>query len=671
MAIDLSRFHSTFFEESLEGVAAMEVELLEIERLLVRAGDRPWTDPDADRVNRIFRAAHSIKGGSGTFGFHHVAEFAHVLESLLDEARAGRRALDRATLNLLLRAVDCLREMLDAARRQAPVPAAAAALRAELERAQSAAEPTVAAPIAPSAANGSGWKIRFRPHARFFHTGNDPLRILRTLADLGPVSVNADTERVPDWSAFEPEQCYLAWELTLSQAVAREVIDDVFAWVAGECDLDIQPLVASPAQASADAPAKTDDRSASSIRVATAKVDSLVDIVGELVITQTMLSQIAEDFTPDHIPRFQAGIAQLVRHTRNLQDAVLGIRMLPIGFVFGRLPRLARDIATTLGKQVELEISGERTELDKTIIERVSDPLIHLVRNSIDHGIEPPEERVTAGKPAHGTLRLTAYHKSGNVVIEAEDDGRGLNRDRILEKARSLGLVAPEAQLEPAQIDELIFLPGLSTARTINDVSGRGVGLDVVRSNIRSLGGGVEVTSTPGRGTRFTIRLPLTLAIVDGMRLRVGAEVYILPLAWIVETLRIRPERVSQPAGSPEIVEVRGDYLPLLRLDRLFNARADAASLADGIVVIIEADGKRAGLFVDELLDQQQVVLKSLEPHCQRIEGISAATILGDGTVALILDAGSLVRFAHHPLIAASLGAALHQPRGVGSPALH
>ena len=665
MAIDLSRFHSTFFEESLESAAIMEAELLEIERWLRRGGDAAALD--SERLNRIFRAAHSIKGGSGTFGFNRVAELAHALESVLDEARARSRLLDLETAALLIRGVDCLRALIECARGDAPEPADAEELRAALERAQVSGRPTSAAPQA-EAPSGSGWRITFRPHARFFHTGNDPARILRALAECGPLVVRPELDALPAWEQFDPEACCLGWEVVLQQPVPRSALEDVFAWVVGDCDLDIQPLTAvAPAEAGGSPAAE--ERGTGTIRVATAKVDALVDIVGELVITQTMLTQLVDEFTPERLARLRAGVDQLTRQTRDLQEAVLGIRMLPIGFVFSRLPRLARDVSSMLGKQVELEISGERTELDKAIIERISDPLVHLVRNCIDHGIESPEERAHRGKAAHGAIRLEAYHKAGNVVIEVSDDGRGLDRDRIVKKARDRGLVAPDTALEPAQIDELIFMPGFSTSDSVNDVSGRGVGMDVVRSNIRALGGGVEVASTEGAGTRFVIRLPLTLAIVDGMSLQVGKEVYILPLAWIAETVRVMPESVSQPAGGPEIITVRDEYLPLLRLDRLFNLQARAAALNEGIVVVVEADGKRAGLFVDELLGQQQVVLKSLEPHCERLEGISAATILGDGTVALILDAGSLVRQAHsaaagftgvRPLPGASAGAALH-----------
>lgn len=646
MAIDLQRFHPTFFEESLEGVAVMEAELLEIERGLRRGGVGAGDTLDDERLNRIFRSAHSIKGGAATFGFAQVADFAHALESLLDETRSRRRAIDVETVNLLLRAVDCLRGLLNSAKGDGAAPPDVEALHAELEHANANAAAAPAAMMAATPVEGT-WTVRFVPHDRFFHTGNDPLRIFRALTELSPIETAADVGRLPAWEQFDPQCCYIGWRITMQKPVSHGALDDVFAWVAGDCELSIEAVAPAPAPVAREAAAKADEKAASSIRVATAKVDGLVDIVGELVITQTMLTQLVGEFTPDRLARLQAGVAQLERHTRNLQDAVLGIRMLPLGFVFSRLPRLARDVATLLGKQVELEISGDRTELDKAIIERISDPLIHLVRNSIDHGIERPEERADAGKPAHGTIRLNAYHKAGNVVIEVSDDGRGLDRERILAKARERELVPADTAIEPGQIDELIFMPGFSTAETVSDVSGRGVGLDVVRSNIRMLGGGVEVSSTQGRGTRFIIRLPLTLAIVDGMSLRVGNDVYILPLAWIAETLQIRPQDVTQPAGGAEIIAVRDDFVPLLRLDRVFNVAARATNVSEGLAVIIEADSKRIALFVDELLGQQQVVLKSLEPHCQRLEGISAATILGDGTVALILDAGSLVRQAH------------------------
>jgi two-component system, chemotaxis family, sensor kinase CheA len=655
MAVDLSRFHPTFFEESFEGVALMETELLEIERSVRRHGA---SAVDAETVNRIFRAAHSIKGGSGTFGFQQVADFAHALESILDEARSHRRALDLPTLDLLLRGVDGLRTLLNAARSNTPVDRDRInALRQDLEGAQQmpTPAPVAAAAVAASVPNGKGWDIDFVPFPEFFRTGNDPLRILAALSELGPTQIRTDISRLPAWEVFDSESCYLGWKVALQTGATRAAVEEVFSWVTDDCTLAITQVMSS-SPTSAEPTTKLEDAGNASIRVATAKVDGLVDMVGELVITQTMLSQVLENFTPGALPRLQGAVGQLERQMRQLQESVLGIRMLPLGFVFGRLPRLARDVSTSLGKQVEVIISGERTEVDKTIIERLSDPLIHMVRNSIDHGIESPEERVRQGKSPIGTIRLDAYHKGGSVVVEFEDDGRGLNREQIVRKARERGLIDANAQPEPSQIDELIFAAGFSTSDVVNDVSGRGVGLDVVRNNIRSLGGGVEVSSVTGRGTKFTIRLPLTLAIVDGMNVQVGAETYILPLAWIVESLCVQPQQVSQPAGGPEIVMVRNDYLPLLRLGEVFNIPARSKQLSDGLVVVVEADGKRAGLFVDELLGQQQVVLKSLDKHCRRVEGISAATILGNGTVALILDAGGLVRRAHGALSASNIG---------------
>jgi two-component system chemotaxis sensor kinase CheA len=377
------------------------------------------------------------------------------------------------------------------------------------------------------------------------------------------------------------------------------------------------------------------------------KVDALINTVGELVITQTMLSQLTANFTFDNLSKLFAGLEQLERNTRELQESVMRIRMLPLSFAFNRLPRLVHDMSQKLDKKVDLIISGEQTEIDKTVIDRLIDPLLHLVRNSLDHGIEPPAERIAAGKPQTGTIELKAYQKSGNVIIEIRDDGRGLRHDRIFDKAVEQGLIPADAKLSPDEIYELIFLPGFSTAVTVSDISGRGVGMDVVRSNIHSLGGNVEITSQAGQGTCFIVRLPLTLAILDGLSLQVGTHTYILPLVSIVESVRIVPDQVSRPAGGVELYGLRKEYLPLLRLSDLFHVMPRSTDLTQGLLVIVEADGKKAGLYVDDLLGQQQVVIKSLETHYRKVDGISAATILGDGTVAMILDVTGLIRMAH------------------------
>ena len=651
MAIDMRQFHQTFFEESLEGLAVMETELLHLEKSAADNGhDTVLADPEI--LNTIFRSAHSIKGGSSTFGFEEVAAFAHVLESRLDTLRDGRSRPDRRMISLLLLSVDCLRSLIISARTGRETDKSAIdGVRAQLESLDNESESSVAAsvPMRPTPVRKiSHWHIGFRPHQRLFHTGNDPLRILRELSELREFKVQADFSILPAWEKMDPEECYLAWNIELIGPFTREMIAEVFSWVVDDCSLEItaqpmQPLAQrSIAEAVASMDAHTD-----TLRVSVPKVDALINTVGELVITQTMLSQITTNFSFDNLSRLFAGIAQLERNTRELQESVMRIRMLPLSFAFNRLPRLVHDMSQKLGKKVELFITGEQTEIDKTVIDRLIDPLLHLVRNSLDHGIEGPQERVTAGKSETGTIEIKAYQKGGNVMIEIRDDGRGLQHDRICTKAVESGMIPLDAELSAQEIEDLIFLPGLSTAASVNDISGRGVGMDVVRSNIRQLGGSVEVTSQTGRGTCFTVRLPLTLAILDGLSVQVGSHIYILPLVSIIESVRIHPDQVSRPAGGGELFGMRKEYLPLIRLYELFGIEPRSDDLTQGLLVIVEADGKKAGLYVDELLGQQQIVIKSLSTHYRKVEGISAATILGDGTVAMILDVAGLIKMGH------------------------
>ncbi len=648
MAIELRQFHQTFFDESLEGLASMEAALLQLEQQPAASGGET-----RETLHAIFRVVHSIKGGSGTFGFGWVADFSHLLEGLLDDLREARRTLDKPVVDLLLRAVDCLRNLLDAVRTNSEVNKTAVeevtlALE-DLHRAAPA--PATTAKPAPT----GGWRIAFRPKPELFRSGNDPLRILRELARLGGITVVCDTDTLPSWRELDVERCYLGWTIELCGKVSRAAIDEVFAWVVDDATLDITPL-SEPAVKHPTEPVvhgtHTDIGRAmlklhgTSLRISTHKVDTLMDVVGELVITQTMLQQTAAHFTPKDLPQLLTGLAQLERNVRELQEGVMSIRLLPLGFIFSRLPRLVRDIGEQLGKRVELRLAGEQTELDKTVIERISDPLLHMVRNAMDHGIEPPAERRAAGKPDTGIIRLEAQQKGGNVIIEVEDDGRGLPYDKILARAVAHGAVAANARLTPEQLNELIFLPGISTTEAVTDMSGRGVGLDVVRNNVRSLGGNVEVNSRPGQGTRFTIRLPLTLAILDGLGLQVGQQTYILPLVSITESVRLGDGDLQRLPDGTEVFALRKEYLPLVRLHEIFGVAPRAHDVAQGTVVIIEADGTHAGLLVDEILGQQQVVIKSLETHYRRIDGIAAATILGDGTVALILDASGLIRLA-------------------------
>lgn len=661
MAIELRQFHQTFFDESFEGLASMETALLRFEQ-------HPQANRAEDReaLHAIFRVVHSIKGGSGTFGFGWIADFSHLLESLLDDLRDGRRTLDRGLVGLLLRSVDSLRNLLEAARSNAPVDKTA------VEEVTMALEdlrrhvPDKAAPAAsPSTSTDAithGWRIRFVPKPNLFRTGNDPLRILRELERIGEIKVHCEAGAMPTWRDLDPESCYLGWTIELTTNVTRAELDEVFAWVVDDAQVEIAPLEPSTAASAPDAHAGIKHTMVklhgTSLRVSTHKVDTLMDVVGELVITQTMLQQTAARFTPAELPRLLTALTQLERNVRELQEGVMSIRLLPLGFLFSRLPRLVRDIGEQLGKRVELRLGGEQTELDKTVIERISDPILHMVRNSMDHGIESPAERRAAGKPEVGTIRIEAQQKGGNVIIELEDDGRGLDYEKIQARAVEQGLLPPNTRLPPEQLHELIFLPGMTTSDTVTDLSGRGVGLDVVRNNIRSIGGNVEVASELGKGARFTIRLPLTLAILDGLGVQVGDQTYILPLVSITESVRLGDEDLERLPDGTEVFALRKDYLPLVRLHDIFGVAPRVREVARGTVVIIEADNFHAGLLVDEILGQQQVVLKSLETHYRRIEGVAAATILGDGTVALILDAGGLIRLAHGRMTPATINAA-------------
>ncbi len=679
MSIDLERFHQTFFEESFEGLQAMEAALLGLD---------PGA-PDAETINTIFRAAHSIKGGAGTFGFSAIAEFTHVLETLLDEVRSGERDPSQELIDLVLRSVDVLRDMLEAARDGQTVSSAGPvhdALQAMLLGDSGPAEE--AAPAAAEAslpADGRAcWHIDFRPKPDMMLYGNDPLRILKELGRLGETRVRLLSDGLPGFAELDPEKCHLAWQVELSTDAAEHEIRDLFAWVEDDCDLIIRrqgqaaepspavvadepgaaaardqaaalpPQAAAPgAQAAAApqaetpkaaaSPARSPARESSSVRVAVEKIDTLINLVGELVITQSMLEQTAAGLDPVINEKLLNGLAELDRNTRHLQEAVMSTRMLPVDFVFSRFPRVVRDTATRLGKKVNLEMSGEGAELDKSLIEKITDPLNHIVRNAIDHGIESAADRKASGKPQTATIRLSAWHQGGYIAIQVSDDGRGLNREKILHKAREAGMNVSDA-MPDAEVWPLIFAPGLSTAAEVTDISGRGVGMDVVRKNIQSLGGNVDIESVAGEGTKVTIRLPLTLAILDGMSVRVDEEIYILPLSSVIESLQPGSRELKSMAGETCVLRVRGEFLPLLSVRRFFGLPDSGVPLEESIIVIVEAEGRQVALIVDELVGQQQVVIKSLEQNYKRVAGVSGATILGDGRVALIVDVGDLVR---------------------------
>jgi len=696
MSIDISQFHDVFFEESFEGLDAMESGLLNLD---IGAAD-------IDAINTIFRAAHSIKGGAGTFGFMAVSEFTHVMETMLDETRNGEREVTAELTNLFLESVDVLREMLTAVQQKTDTDDVRIGnVRNKLEAMMAGesiaveAEPVAVETEIIEEPKYQGWKIQFTPHAHLLQTGNDPVRMLRELSSLGELSTKMNDSKLPPFSDLEPEDSYLSWDLTLLGDIPEEDVVEIFEWVDEDCDLVIEPLAVkqttqveekvveldkheapatktvvediTPAEqisavveevepevvaAAIDKPAPKSKvaaaPAASSIRVGTDKVDSLINLVGELVITQSMLSQIGDNFTPNMLPELIDGLAQLERNSREMQEAIMRIRMLPISFAFNRFPRLVHDMTEKMGKKVELKLTGEQTELDKTVMEKIGDPLVHLVRNSLDHGLETPEVRLAAGKDETGLLQLKAFHQGGNIVIEIHDDGAGLNEDKILAKAIEKDLVDANDELSPEKIHDLIFLPGFSTAEYVTDVSGRGVGMDVVRKNITSLGGSVEVVSKRGQGSVFTIRLPLTLAIMDGQTIRVANENYIIPLISIIETLEVNSSDIKQVSGKGELYPLRDEYVPVIRMYDVFNLNPETTDLEEGLLVIVEGDGQKVGLFIDDLLGQQQVVIKSLETNYRKVLGVSGATILGDGTVALILDVPGLITLYREPSLA-------------------
>jgi two-component system chemotaxis sensor kinase CheA len=664
MGFDMSQFLQTFYEESFEGLEVMETGLLDLD----------VGSADNELINSIFRAAHSIKGGSATFGLSEVASFTHLMETLLDELRDGQREVSQRLVDILLKSVDCLKDMLTDCQSETPIDQALVAeVKKMLQQELDGSVPTASAKVSVGASSPekspteSGWQITFTPHSDMFHTGNDPVRILRELSEMGDYTPSVNLSQLPSFDDIDPETSYLGWDVTLWGAVKQEEIEEVFSWVEDECEVTLDNFaehdlpvaeveselaVSSEQNDQMESSAKVRTKKsaaateASSIRVGIEKVDAMINLVGELVITQSMLSTLGESFDMGQLQRLKDGLAQLEQNTRELQEDVMRMRMLSVSFVFNRFPRMVRDLSQKLGKNIELVMSGENTEIDKTLIEKISDPLVHLVRNSVDHGIELPQERIAAGKPTTGTINLNAFHKGGNIVIEVKDDGKGLDPERLFRKAVEKGVVAADAKLTNEQIYNLIFEPGFSTAEQLSDVSGRGVGMDVVRRNIHSLGGAVEISSQLGSGSTMTVRLPLTLAILDGQSVMVGDQVYIVPLGSIVESIQVNSSMVNKMAGKGETFVLRGAYLSIIRLSDIFNIDSTVKTLEEGLLVVVEAEGRLVGIFVDDLLGQQQVVIKSLEANYQKVDGISGATILGDGSVALILDIPSLVRMS-------------------------
>ncbi len=765
---DLDDFKATYFDECSELLTELEEQFAAIED-----GER-----DADRLNAVFRAIHSIKGGAGAFGFSALVGFAHAYETLLDYVRDGRVEMSDDVVALCIRANDIVADHVKAAQDGVVLPAdygqdektrfdalargeAAGGeggdpleefdidftpVRVELEAPAAGEAPVDDAFEAPPLLGEDGhWEIRFVPHRALYARANDPLLLFRELAALGELHVRAVLSDIPPLSDFEPFAVYCSWELTLVSPSATEAqIREVFEFVDGDCEITItqlgagggvpamprpavaaaepkpaadeydvasllalseeevaatlvrepaaEPLIASgpaalteepeqdefdeppglsfaelaatiapptslpkPAASAPVAPPKLAvlpsgdgeeherrSQSVQSIRVDLDKVDRVVNMVGELVITQSMLTQQMDETLRARYTELVRGLEVLAQTTRGLQDSVMAIRAQPVKSVFSRMPRLVRELAQKTGKKIKLETIGENTEIDKTVIEQLSDPLTHMIRNSADHGIESPEERLAAGKSESGTIRLSAEQAGGNILIVVEDDGGGINRERVLQVARNKGIVAADHQPTDEQIDQLIFAPGFSTASEVSDISGRGVGMDVVLSNIKKIGGSVHVRSWTGKGTRMTLRLPLTLAVLDVMLVKVGAGPYVVPLSSIVETMQCSRASFERVPSGGRVLQVRGEYVQVIDLAQRFGLPTDLAA-DDRFVVLCETEGsQKLALVVDDIIGQQQVVIKSLEENFERVDGIAGGTILGDGNVALIVDVQGL-----------------------------
>jgi two-component system, chemotaxis family, sensor kinase CheA len=707
----LDQLKQTFFDECSEALQQIELGLTDIRD---DAGSE-------DTINAVFRSVHSIKGGAGIFGFEDLVKFAHVFETVLDGMRSGNLVATPDIVDTLLAANDVLSDLVSMSRSAKAIPpdfgSESHAALEQILQANSGGEQAEDDSPAPADFDGLDfmpvradgfdavedentereYKIVFRPKPDLLKKGNEPLYILRELRKLGTLNLVVETDRLPHLADLEVDRPYLGWAGTLRTSAKREQIDEIFEFVADDCELEITALsnepdfgtsataaepamspspelpaisqpslpvaeVAPPLATPASQPAPllgaaAEPRSAASkpaaagattTRVELEKIDRVVNMVGELVIAQAMLGQVVHSLPEDVSSRLLQVLEEVVHHTRELKDSVMSMRAQQVNAVFQRMPRLVRELAAKTGKKVRLELAGENTEVDRSIIERLADPLTHIIRNSIDHGIEAPAVRIAAGKSEEGTIRLSAEHRGSRIVIEIRDDGAGINSERVLQKARERGLVSPDATLSEDEINNLIFLPGFSTAEKISDISGRGVGMDVVRRNIQDVGGRISLKSDRGRGMTIQLALPLTLAVMEGMVIRVASETYVMPMSAIVECLRPPASEIHNLIGTPGMLRLRGNLVPLVQLCELLDLCPPAAPSDERVVIITDAgEGTSFGIVVDELCGHQQVVVKSIEESYGSVPGIAGATILGNGRVAFILDVEKLSDLAN------------------------
>jgi two-component system chemotaxis sensor kinase CheA len=715
--MSLDDIKETFFAECADQMSELETGLHEIQS----------DGPDIDTVNAVFRAVHSIKGGAGAFGYNALVSFAHVFENALDVIRNDLSQVNEDRMDLLLRSVDVLSDVIEA-ERTSTEPADTSALAKELEtvfdlsaHAEEEDDEALAdfAPVtidleafdlsdsedAADIPSGRTFRISFAPHASLYLKGHDPLRFFRELAEMGTLSVTCELDNLPKLNDLTPDESYMKWQVDMETDNDSDDIAAVFDWVDGECDLTIEELggdspdgggvdlddflanlgedpeladigsedggsgeaasAAAPAPAAAAAPdddgSGSDDGDAGqgasaakekkevkkpsqTIRVESEKVDRLINLMGELVINQAMLAERIGQAGFGNASPAALALVELQNLTREIQSGVMAIRAQPVKPVFMRMSRIIREVCNATGKKAMLELEGEHTEVDTTVIEGLIDPLTHMIRNAVDHGIEDPEARQAKGKPPQGTVKLSAYHSSGRIVIEIKDDGAGINRERVLEKAIEKGIVARDAKLSDDEIDNLIFAPGFSTAETITDVSGRGVGMDVVRQSIQSLGGRVNISSDPGNGSLFSMSLPLTLAVLDGMIVKEAGQTLVLPVSAVLETATLKPGDVYTIGNNNRVVKMRNALIPIIDVGRQLGFAEQRTDFANGTIMVVEGGKNGMGAFiVDSIEGQQQVVIKSLESNYQRVPSIAAATILGNGQIALILDCDHIV----------------------------
>lgn len=692
----MAEIRLTFFQECEEQLAALENGLLSMQE----------GESDSETVNAVFRAVHSIKGGAGAFKLDALVSFAHVFETALDKVRSGGLVPDADAMKLFLRAADALADLVTASRDgvvedTAPYEAIEEEFNALIGGGTQEAEDDLSGldfqpvltsfeqPEEPQAPPRNVFTIRFRPLRELFAKANEPLALFRELARLGTLTCHCDFKNLPFLDTIEPEDSYLSWDMQLETEAARTQVKEVFDFVEGDCDLSITekareapaeepaagdmdiasllrkvreeaPAIAAAAAAAPAPPVAEGAESQAprsggrmavqpTIRVDLDRVDRLINLVGELVINQAMLTQRVLHSSHVRDREVTSSLEELERLTREIQESVMAIRAQPVRPLFQRMSRIVREVADATAKDVRLRTEGEATEVDKTVVELLADPLTHMIRNAVDHGLESPEQRVAAGKPPEGTVRLAAAHRSGRVIIEVSDDGQGINRPKVLQKAIANGLVPPDAQLSDGEIDNLLFLPGFSTASSISNISGRGVGMDVVKRSIQALGGRISISSAPGQGSTFTLSLPLTLAVLDGIVVTVDEQVFVIPLTAIVETVMHEPSRIHHMGDYSHVLRVRDVLVPLIDVGAELGVRPPASDVRTGVAILIEtANGTRSALLVDNIQDQRQVVIKSLETNYMRVDGIAAATILGDGRVAMILDVDALVGLRHH-----------------------